>query len=119
MADFIDLISTVRDNPEYLKSALQNQSKLAKFKLTSAELDTLRKLRPDAISVIVVNLEQKLRAVTYCVACIGGTNACMDHRVAKSPEAIQNIPPHGKSVVRNSTEQRVNQFQFFEKKGGN
>ena len=82
MADFIDLIRIGRDDPEYLKSVLADKKKIAKFELTSAELDTLKRLDPDTIRVVVDSLEERLRIrpAASSQACTDGTNACVGRR---------------------------------------
>lgn len=76
--DFLDLIRIGRDDPEYLESILAEKKKLAKFELTSAELDVLKKLDPETIRTIVDGIEKniRLRALASSQACTGGTNAC-------------------------------------------
>jgi hypothetical protein len=91
MVDFIDLIRIGKDDPEYLKSVLEDKEKVAKFELTSAELEVLRKLDPNTIKVIVDSLEEKLRIrpVASSQACTGGTNAC----TARKSSAIPTMTP--------------------------
>lgn len=92
MDTFIDLITKAKDDPNFLKAILKDQEKLAKFELSSAELEALKKMDPATIKAIVGGLEDKLSLASKASqACSGGTNACKARTAAEMTEAAAAV----------------------------
>lgn len=75
--DIIDVIRLSSADPSILK----DESRLAGFQLTTAELEALRKLDPETVRVLVERIERLIRRHDVELACTGGTQGCVDRPV--------------------------------------
>ena len=73
--DIIDVIRLSNADPSILK----DEKRLTEFRLTTSELEVVRKLDPNTIRVLVEGIERLIRerAVASSQACTGGTQACV------------------------------------------
>ena len=70
MADFLDLLKKAESNPEEFKKITSEQDKLAEYNLTSAELDVIKKMDPQALKTIAGRIaKRELAGSQACQAC--------------------------------------------------
>ena len=70
MADFIDLLKKAETDPVEFKKISKEEDKLAEYNLTSAELEVVKKMDPQALKTIASRIaKRELASSQACQAC--------------------------------------------------
>ena len=70
MGDFIDLLKKAETDPEEFKKITSEGTKLAEYNLTSAELEVVKKMDPQALKTIASRIKKReLASSQACQAC--------------------------------------------------
>jgi hypothetical protein len=76
MGDLIELLRLKKTSPEAFDEIVKDESKLAEYNVTSAELSHIKKIDPKALGTVVDSIDKALsrRALAGSQAC----QACAD-----------------------------------------